>query len=112
MIYQAFRYEKLVVLDNDNVFEMDKHSSNALGQSLGLVAQPNGIEFFPHAPVPGDVVLAKVKMEHAEFDGEWLVCETGLSFSRDFGDSLRIGARKIDDNLNPYPRMIPPQPKR
>lgn len=108
LMYQAFRFQHLPVLNNDNVFQIEKQVGHALGESIRFVALPEGIENYPHSPNPGDIIVVKLKLDHGEINGEFFTAETAMSFSRDFGSSLWVGTRRIDANLNYYPRLTPP----
>lgn len=102
LLYQAFQFDKLSLLDQNNIFTIEKRSGNLLGESMSILIQPIGRELFSN---PNDTILVKLKSDNHNIDCLFRVEGINLTFNRDFGTTQKFGLRKVDDNLNPYPRL-------
>lgn len=102
LLYQAFQFGKLVVLDQNNIITSGKSLSNLSGESISIVSQPRGQEPLSDT---GDVILVKLQSNNYEIDGLYHIEKINVSFSRDFRISQEFGLRMIDNNLNYYPGL-------
>ncbi len=104
LLYQACLYDKLAVLNQDNVFEIGKHSRDFLGESISVSSQLLNHEIFSNA---GGIVLIKLRLNNHKIDGLYRIESNDVSLSADFGSSMKLGLRRIDNNLNCYPGLTP-----
>jgi len=102
LLYQAFLYDKLVVLNQENVFQIEKHYRNFLGESISVSSQFLNHEIFSNT---GGIVLIKLRSNNHKIDGLYRIERINVSLSADFGSSMKIGLRRIDNNLNCYPGL-------
>lgn len=102
LLYQAFQFDKLAVLNRNNVFEIEKHSENFLGESISVFSQLLNHEIFSNT---GGIILVKLQSNNYKIDGLYHVERINVSLSADFGSSMKLGLRRIDNNLNYYPGL-------
>ncbi len=104
LLYQAFLYDKLAVLNQENVFQIGKHSRSFLGESISVSSQLLNHEIFSNA---GGMVLIKLPLNNHKIDGLYRIERNDVSVSADFGNSMKLGLRRIDNDLNCYPGLTP-----
>ena len=102
-IYQAFRSEKPIVLNRDNVFRHEGMTCNWFGATTFLRVQPIGKEAYLW---PGDFVIVSLGLENLVEDGFYRVEKIDNLDSSDFGPSTRFSLRKIDENMVCYPQLL------
>lgn len=102
LLYQAFQFDKLTVLDKNNVFEIERHSKNLLGESISVFSQLLSHEVFSNT---GGITLVKLHWNNYEIDGLYHIERINVSLNADFGSSMKLGLRRIDINLNYYPGL-------
>jgi len=103
LIYQAFLLDKLNILDENNIITIEERAGNLLGESLSILTQPTGTELFSN---PNDMIFVKLKSSHHNIDGLFHIIGINISFSADFGNTQKFDLRRVDENVNPYPRII------
>ncbi|MEH2308565.1 hypothetical protein [Nostoc sp.] len=102
-IYQAFRYEKPIILNRDNVFRHEGMNRNWFGDTTFLRVQPIGKEAYLW---PGDFVIVSLGLENLVEDGFYRVEKIDNLDSSDLGPSTRFSLRKIDENMVCYPQLL------
>jgi len=102
-IYQAFRYEKPIILNKDNVFECGSMARNLFGETRFLRVQPIEKEAYLQ---PGDFVIVSLGLEDLVEDGFYRVEKIDNLESSDFGSSMQFSLRKIDENMICYPQLL------
>jgi hypothetical protein len=101
LIYQALWTNKLPVLDKNSIIKVGNLTSTFSGMGFTLKYQPNEKSGF------GDLglILVKTTIHDREFD----LCraeKVNVQVSQDFGDTVDISLREIDENLNPYKGLL------
>lgn len=102
-IYQAFRYERPIILNRDNVFCHEGMTCNCFGATTFLRVQPIGKEAYLW---PGDFVIVSLGLENLVEDGFYRVEKIDNLDSSDFGPSTRFSLRRIDENMVCYPQLL------
>lgn len=100
-IYQAFLYDKLVVLNEDNIINVLHNNRHLIGNGLSILIQPSGNELLTEL---GDIVL--VRLEESNINTLGVVEGLKNSFSQEFGQTMEFSLRSIDENLNPYHGLV------
>jgi hypothetical protein len=102
LLYQAILTNKLPVLDNDSIIEFGNIVGTSVSKGFTVKYQPtekSGLGNF-------GLVLVKAKISNQELDlGRIETAEVQLS--GEFGDSVRVTVREIDEHLNPYGQLLP-----
>jgi len=104
LLYQSFKTDKLVVLDNDNVIAVKNISRNFLGKHVSILSHP--IKMEQMASNAGDEILVKLKLDKYIIEGLHHIESVTISFNRDFGNRQDFELLKIDENLNYYPGLV------
>lgn len=98
LIYQAFQYDRLPVLDDTNAFDIF-WGTHAVGHYTTVLAVPTESTFHLE---PGHLVLVKIPAEHDDIDGLHSIGSSRLTFSQDTGYECEYQMRRVDENLNCY----------
>jgi hypothetical protein len=102
LIYQAFQYDKLPVLDETSVFSFSS-GFHMVGHYTNVRAVPT--ESTIHLG-PGDLVLVKIALEQGVIDSLHCIGSSRISFSQDTGFECEFHMRRVDKNLNCYEGLI------
>ena len=103
LIYQAILSNKLPVLNEDNIVRIREHTTHLAGGGLSIIYQPNeqaGITDL------GYLVLVKCTSLKVPIDQLCRVERTNFKFSQDFGETVQVELREIDENLNPFGPLL------
>jgi len=103
LIYQAILSKKLPVLNEDNIVRIREHTSHLAGGGLSIIYQPNeqaGITDL------GYLVLVKCMSLKIPIDQLCRVEGINFKFSQDFGETVQVELREIDENLNPFGPLL------
>ncbi len=102
LIFQAVLNNKLSVISEDNIIEIQNAVRHLCGHGLSILIQPTA-EFKLE---PNDLIL--VKLPDSRISHNMLCCveEYTVSQSQEFGTTMRVDLREIDDNLNPYGGLL------
>ena len=102
LLYQAFWTEKLPFISEDSIVKLGPITSTIAGMGVSLIATPRQLE----SPSDPQLFLYKVPDDALPDIG---LCRMELqshSYSADYGDTIEISARAVDDNLNPYGPLL------
>ncbi len=103
MLFQSVLRAKQPFFNEDNVINISNISSNIISSSLLLEYQWDGqielIRIF-------DIVLAKFEQIANICTELWRVEFAHHQMSQEFGSSIKLGLRNIDNDLNPYDSLF------
>lgn len=103
LLFQAFQIDRLPMLNENNIINIENYNSNLVGKGLTIAIQPNGVEILTDVE---DLILYKFKFHQEQEEGICLVEGLSTSFSQDYGWVQKYKLRVLNDNLNPYFNLI------
>lgn len=103
LIYKAMVSDRLPVLTEDNIIDIEGPSHHHAGSGLSLIYQPDQLASFVEV---FDLVIVKCSSLQAPIDLLYRVERVRMEYSRDSGQTLEVALREIDENLNPYGSLL------
>jgi hypothetical protein len=104
LIYQAIQSRKLPVLDENNVVNMGSLTGHAVSNGLSLICQPDDYNV-NLGMMDRSLVLIRDSVSDYPID----LCRIEMmnyQSSPELGDIVELGLREIDENLNPFSRLM------
>lgn len=101
LLYQAFLCDKLISFDEENVYQINKHVHNSIGESLSVAIQLNGPEILLD---PSDLVFINIPYKGVK--GLAIIEAMKIIPSHDFGDTISFSMRMVDGNLSYYHNLL------
>lgn len=104
LVYQSLVSDRLPLLNEDNIIVVKSRTSHLTGTGISLLYQPN-----ERAPVLADLLaVALVRCGPARIPGAILCRLEAMRYeaSEEYGETVEIGLRELDDNLNPFCPLI------
>ena len=101
ILYQSFISDKMIYLNEDNIFNILHRSSNGLSETIELTTSEI-------ISTTNEVIIVQLPMKDAkEKEKDFcLVEEIKVNFSQDFGNETTVGLRCIDNSTTIYPNLI------
>jgi hypothetical protein len=99
LIFQALLSEHLIVLNENNIFDIPEYNKHVIGKGITLVIQPIKDELTSNA---GDIIFYDIPLNGANDKGLGLIDSLNIASSQEEGTYVKFGIRGLDDNLNPY----------
>ena len=99
LIYQAVFDDNLPILNENNIIYLDSITDHVLGRGIAVECQPNSNIFFNTL---NKVIQVNFKIKERKFHDFCRVEEETISFSQDYGNSIKMKLRYLDDELNPF----------
>jgi hypothetical protein len=102
LMYQAFRWNRLPLLDGDSIFHLNA-GSNLVSEWIRILAVPTRAT---HMLEPLDMALVKITLGEHATDSLCQISSVTNSFSQETGHMMELHMRRIDSNLNCYKSPI------
>lgn len=103
LIYQAILIDKLPTLDENNIINIEHINDNFISKGISVTSQSS---IFFSVIETYDLVLIKCKSRGINSAKLCRVESIERSVSNDFGESVKLHIREVDDNLNPYGALL------
>lgn len=102
ILFQSFRQPRLLTLDGDCVYRVEKNTRNLAGEFAVLKTQHNGLVVLLEVP---DLIVLKLPDPQSLLNGFWRVLQFGFTISQDHGNTQRLMAKRVGDDLCWFPHV-------
>lgn len=103
MVYQAMLSDRLLLLAEDNIINIEGPSQHLVGSGLSVIYQPDQLASFVNL---FDLVIVKCMSSHIPIDKLCRVEGIHFEYSKEFGHTIKVDLRVIDENLNPFGSLL------
>jgi hypothetical protein len=107
VLFESFNVDRFVVLSSDNIFAVQHYGHDSLGTILTVKVQPNQREAYLER---GSLVILSPPADDPDLipRGSAIVESYQLKSSSEWGMTLELTVRCLDEWLTPYPGMMEP----
>ncbi|GEM_PF-6913784 len=100
LLYQAFSSDKMISLDENNIYNVLHMGSNFISESIEVCS-------CELVHIPGVVIVIDLPFDKLPQKKKFCMVEqVQMKFSQEYGNEFIVGARCIDDCASSYPNLV------
>ena len=100
VLFQSFITDKIICLDESNIYSVSHMGSNRLSEIIEVVSSE-----LVH--LPGEIIIIDLQFDNLPQKKRFCMVEQiQMKFSQDFGNEFIVGTRCVDESASGYPNLI------